>query len=592
MAIAVLIANATDAEQLAAIGLDLASRVDRPLVALCIQGEVTAEKKPEKKSERKTAEPQVLDDTSASKPAAAGKIEKGQEKKSKREEASNEEPDELTSGRFENRLSYLEPVQTALAKHAATAKYGFITFDAIEVPPDIDSITRWLGETHFTDKIGEFHIDTLFIPVIRGAGVEQATDLKTQLFENAHCEVIYLSVDQQQSAPLPLKNCSVIGEQPRDIKNARRFVRRLGGHTNILQDPNLRDPQSKCVIVGIAGKARQTRVDKVSFWKTIRKDPEIPVAMIFNPANSWYERLICVLDDRLRRVFRDYQMTREKRNDLAVSLDAGTRASPEFILFMSVATTLACIGLIQDSAAVIIGAMLVAPLMTPLLGAGLALNQGHKPLFVRAIKAISIGVVLSFLIGMLVGLLSLGLPKSLMSGTGFLLTNEMISRSQPNLLDPLIGFASGLAGGFAIGRDGQIGTVAGVAIAAALVPPIATAGLEAALVITCFAQHDWSFAVLFEILSADPGDRLSECGRIATEHKSTVNALLISAPMALFVLNACTVILGAFLGLRMVGMHRSRHPKESKPWVSITTLFLLFGLIVFLMALPFVTKLI
>ncbi len=77
-------------------------------------------------------------------------------------------------------------------------------------------------------------------------------------------------------------------------------------------------------------------------------------------------------------------MEREQRIELAQNLQTGSRPNLEFLGLISASSMLAAFGLLQDSAAVIIGAMLIAPLMTPIVGAGLALSQGNRPLFQSA----------------------------------------------------------------------------------------------------------------------------------------------------------------------------------------------------------------
>ena len=318
------------------------------------------------------------------------------------------------------------------------------------------------------------------------------------------------------------------------------------------------------MVMAIHGKAAQTRIDNNKAWNELRRDRELPVAMVINPADSVWDRLLWSLDDRMRVAFAEYQMKRADRERLAQEMTTASRHSAEFVLFMAIATLLACIGLLQDSPAVIIGAMLVAPLMTPLLGAGLAMIQGNRPLFLAALRTILIGISISFGIGMIVGIVSLAVPKELFPNSQLRLTLEMISRSQPNLLDPLIGLAGGLAGGFAIGRDKKIGALAGVAIAAALVPPIATAGLETVIVLAAASSQGIGAAI--NTLVSDPATILSDAdlisNRVDVTENTTSYVRLVFAPIALFLMNACAVILGAFIGLRLVGMHRSTFPRN------------------------------
>jgi uncharacterized hydrophobic protein (TIGR00271 family) len=119
--------------------------------------------------------------------------------------------------------------------------------------------------------------------------------------------------------------------------------------------------------------------------------------------------------------------------------------------------------------AVVIGAMLVAPLMTPLIGGGLALVQGNWPLWRRSARAVLLGFFAALLIGMALGLAARWL--------GFGLTGELAARGEPTLLDLGVAFVSGIAAAYCVARPRLSGALAGVAIAAALVPPIATVGI-------------------------------------------------------------------------------------------------------------------
>jgi uncharacterized hydrophobic protein (TIGR00271 family) len=121
---------------------------------------------------------------------------------------------------------------------------------------------------------------------------------------------------------------------------------------------------------------------------------------------------------------------------------------------------------------VVIGAMLVAPLMTPLLGLGLALVQGNPVLARISSRAIAHGLVVSLLVGLVIGRMTPGFEEP---------TREMLARGGPSLLDLVVAFASGLAAAYASSRPGLIAALPGVAIAAALVPPIATSGLALSL---------------------------------------------------------------------------------------------------------------
>ena len=142
----------------------------------------------------------------------------------------------------------------------------------------------------------------------------------------------------------------------------------------------------------------------------------------------------------------------------------------DFIIMMGLATALAALGLMQDSIPVVIGAMLVAPLMSPLIGAGFALVQGNISLFRDSMKAMSFGVSGGLLISLILGFLTPEYEPTL----------EIMARGNVNLLDLGVAVLSGMAAAYSMGRPDLFATVAGVAIAAALVPPLAVVGIAIA----------------------------------------------------------------------------------------------------------------
>lgn len=106
-------------------------------------------------------------------------------------------------------------------------------------------------------------------------------------------------------------------------------------------------------------------------------------------------------------------LEREDRVALAERVNKSSPADFDFIMMMTLASVLASLGLMQGSTAVVIGAMLVAPLMGPLLGAGLAVTQGNLKLFRDASIAIAIGVGIGLVVSLGVGLLNPGYEPSL-----------------------------------------------------------------------------------------------------------------------------------------------------------------------------------
>lgn len=148
--------------------------------------------------------------------------------------------------------------------------------------------------------------------------------------------------------------------------------------------------------------------------------------------------------------------------------------TPDFDYFylVGLSTLMATLGLLLDSGAIVIGSMLIAPLMYPILGVSLGLvlmNQNNGLLFQRA---------LSTLIKSLGGGLSLSVVAAFFFGTvDSYTTAEIMSRTDPNHLDLLVAIVAGSAVAYVLAKPEWGDTLPGVAIAVALIPPLATVGI-------------------------------------------------------------------------------------------------------------------
>ena len=138
-----------------------------------------------------------------------------------------------------------------------------------------------------------------------------------------------------------------------------------------------------------------------------------------------------------------------------------------FFLLVTLSTTIASYGLLSNSTAVVIGAMLVAPLMGPIFGIALGLASGDARLLARASTAELQGMALSVALGFVIGLV----PHHPAFGS------EILARTRPTVYDVIVAVASGLAGAFALADKRVSPALPGVAIATAIVPPLATVGL-------------------------------------------------------------------------------------------------------------------
>ncbi len=127
---------------------------------------------------------------------------------------------------------------------------------------------------------------------------------------------------------------------------------------------------------------------------------------------------------------------------------------------------IASLGLDLDSAAVIIGAMLISPLMAPILGIGLAIGINDREALTISLRHFTIAIIIALITSTFYFYITpLGQP-----------TSEILKRTSPNLLDSLVAVFGGLAGIISISRKDQSNAIPGVAIATALMPPLCVSG--------------------------------------------------------------------------------------------------------------------
>ena len=145
--------------------------------------------------------------------------------------------------------------------------------------------------------------------------------------------------------------------------------------------------------------------------------------------------------------------------------------SLSFYFLLGLSGVIATLGLLADSVAIIIGAMIIAPLIGPITGIAYSTTVANRRLLRRSFLTLATGVLftvfISFLVAWLIGLKSV--------------TPEILARTNPTLLDLVIALAAGAAGAFANTRRRIADALPGVAIAVALVPPLSVVGIGLAL---------------------------------------------------------------------------------------------------------------
>lgn len=162
-----------------------------------------------------------------------------------------------------------------------------------------------------------------------------------------------------------------------------------------------------------------------------------------------------------------HHVDHEEVKETFVNLKENAQTSESFLVLMVLSTLLATVGLFANSAPVIIGAMILAPLMAPIISLSMGVLRQNIELISTASRTLAVGVLLALVFGVLLTLIT---PLQTV-------TNEIAARLSPTILDMGVAIIAGIAGAYASARSEVAKSLAGVAIAVALVPPLAVSGI-------------------------------------------------------------------------------------------------------------------
>jgi uncharacterized hydrophobic protein (TIGR00271 family) len=157
----------------------------------------------------------------------------------------------------------------------------------------------------------------------------------------------------------------------------------------------------------------------------------------------------------------------ERFRDLFVALRDDARINSAYLVLIVLSTMLASVGLYLSSTSVLVGAMLLAPLMAPIISLAMGLLRRDEGLARQSAVKIAVGMVIALLAAAMITLLFPHKP----------LTAEMEARLNPTVLDLAVAIIAGIAGAYTKSFKEIMQSLAGVAIAVALVPPLAVAGI-------------------------------------------------------------------------------------------------------------------
>ncbi|MBT5338820.1 TIGR00341 family protein [Candidatus Falkowbacteria bacterium] len=172
-----------------------------------------------------------------------------------------------------------------------------------------------------------------------------------------------------------------------------------------------------------------------------------------------------------RRFFKSFFIAGKRQIKVFEQINENAKGDFDFYVMTLFAGIIIALGIVIDSAAVVIGGMLLAPLVWPILGMALGVTMGRSHILRTSLMTILKSTLVIVIFSILVGLIA---PEVVIE------SKEFLSRTQPTLLELLIALAAGFVGAFIIAYPKMGSAISGVVVAAAIVPPVATVGLSLA----------------------------------------------------------------------------------------------------------------
>lgn len=307
-------------------------------------------------------------------------------------------------------------------------------------------------------------LDRILVPTSGGPNTAHALNFLLPLVSNVDITALYV-------APSYLPQEEALGKS-----RLRQLLRFVGAEnqieskviTAVSVTDGITSEASQGYDLVIIGASQESSVDRLLFGDipaAVVRQSKCAVAIVRQPQSSTLGEAASTLAWRLQQ--RLPRMNLSERTEAYVRIRRSARPSIDFFVLIGLSAMIAALGLIINSPAVVIGAMLVAPLMSPIVGTGMAIVLGDARFLRLSLGAVLRGVLLAIMVGAVGGLIYIE-PE---------LNSELLARTQPTLVDLGIALFSGLAGAYALCRSDAAGALPGVAIAAALVPPLATVGI-------------------------------------------------------------------------------------------------------------------
>lgn len=219
------------------------------------------------------------------------------------------------------------------------------------------------------------------------------------------------------------------------------------------------------ILLGFAQKDTLEKWLFSDFSRPLFENAPCPIALTTKPVNG-HDSFTRWLQRRWKWLFPT--LTDLEQEELVWTAQEQASPSLDYLVLMMIAAPIACAGLLLNNATMIIGATLIAPMRAPIMAFAIGLTTGRVDIMRQAIPTTFLGMLFALVIALIVGGLNhLNTP-----------TAEMMTWSQPTLLDAIVALAAGLMGAYAAARKHISEAPAGVAIAATLTIAVCTAGLS------------------------------------------------------------------------------------------------------------------
>ena len=170
---------------------------------------------------------------------------------------------------------------------------------------------------------------------------------------------------------------------------------------------------------------------------------------------------------RPKQLLSQLAITPEERNAAFGQIRSAAEFSVDYLIFILLSAVVATLGLYTNSVAVIIGAMVLAPLMNPVLGISMGVVRGDLTMVGLGLRTLGWGLLLGLLVAMAI---SWSMPETET-------TAQILLRIRPTLFDLVVGMAAGAGGALGQTRKSVAGVLPGAAIAVSLMPPLCVTGI-------------------------------------------------------------------------------------------------------------------